>query len=231
MIDDCFAERERVKIHYLKSGGSSDLTPPVYLPGFGRDADSIKDEVRRFHPRQVFGVGNRGVGKSSVTKTGYSFESRVGDLAAVIENAALEPFCLMSFSMGVPVALGYALEQPENLKGLILLDYRAQYPKLPKVWTDGVAQTSDLSPEYIFGTQLESNQVNLWSKLPSVSCPVRIIRGGKSGALSAKEGEKYVSLLPNARQIIFGDSGHEVYKPDYERFVTTLETFLGSLGS
>lgn len=230
MIQEHFADRKGVKLHYLSSGSSSELTPLVYVPGFGSDAQSFGDEMKRLSPRRTVGVGKRGLGKSSVTQTGYSFEEQVADLASVIEHAGVSGFCLMAFSMGVPIALGYALERPSALSGLILLDYRAHYPQLRRTWAEQTAQVNtNLSKDYLFGSQQASQEVQLWDRLSSIPCPVLVIRGGKSSALTADEGKRYLSTLPKAQLITFEDSGHEVYKPDYERFIVTIENFLKSL--
>lgn len=181
MIQEHFADRRGVKLHYLSSSGSSELTPLVYVPGFGSDAESFRDEMKRLSPRHTVGVGKRGLGKSSVTETGYSFEEQVADLAVVIEHVGVSGFCLMAFSIGVPIALGYALKHPTVLNGLILLDYRACYPQIPRTWAEQTTRANiNLSKDYVFGSQQASKEIQLWDRLSAIPCPALIIRGEKA---------------------------------------------------
>ncbi|MEM7736046.1 MAG: alpha/beta hydrolase [Deinococcota bacterium] len=233
-IHDNFALQDDVKLHDLSSGTSDTHTPLIYVPGFGGDADSFRDEMAYFYPRRCISVGKRGLGKSSAPASGYGLTGRLNDLTATINHtinteAVTTPFCLMAFSMGVPVALSYAHEHVANLSGLILLDYRAQYPKIADNVYKGLLEQGNLPHHYLTASYQESENTPLWDVLPAITCPVLIIRGGQSKALTVEEANQYMAALPNAEIVVFEDSGHEVYKPDYQRFITTIDTFLAAL--
>jgi len=233
-LEDVWADNGGVKLHYLRSGDAAG-TPLIYLPGALGSAEQFRDEMVRLAPRPVVSVSLRGVGKSDAPAHGYCFEDLVSDLRAVLDHAALPPFCLMAFSRGVPIALRYAAAHPHALKGLILLDYPARYRKIPESWVlqakRWVEQVSLGVPSHVIEQlQRESDEVALWEELPAVACPVLIIRGGQPGALlNAEDAARYLGRLPTAREVVFEDAGHEVYKPDYERFMRTVEAFLGEL--
>ncbi|MEM6431549.1 MAG: alpha/beta hydrolase [Deinococcota bacterium] len=233
-IHDNFVLQDGVKLHYLSSGTSDTHTPLVYVPGFGGDADSFRDEMAYFYPRRCISVGKRGLGQSSVPQTGYGFADIVNDLTSVINHAISKhilstPLCLMAFSRSVPVAISYAYNHIDTLQGLILLDYRAQYSKFSQAWLKKSLEHGDLPRHYLTTAYEESEDVSLWDVLPAITCPVLIIRGGQSKSLTTDEADQYMATLPDVDVVVFEDSGHEVYKPDYQRFITTIDTFLAAL--
>lgn len=44
--------------------------------------------------------------------------------------------------------------------------------------------------------------------------------------LEPEDAERYLKLLPNARLVVFEDAGHELWRPNYERFMRVIEGFL-----
>ena len=52
---------------------------------------------------------------------------------------------------------------------------------------------------------------------------------GKSPSVSADDLERYRDALPHLRIEAFEDAGHEVFRPDYERFMRLIEGFLVEL--
>lgn len=62
----------------------------------------------------------RGNGLSDWNLDGFSLDTCVEDLEVVADAAGLDTFFLMGSSQGAPVALRYAVEHPERVRGLIL---------------------------------------------------------------------------------------------------------------
>ena len=71
--------------------------------------------------------------------------------------------------------------------------------------------------------------MELWSELGALTCPVLLVVGGLSPSVSAADLERYRRSLPDLRVEVFDDSGHEVFRPDYERFMLLVEGFLAEL--
>jgi pimeloyl-ACP methyl ester carboxylesterase len=79
----------------------------------------------------------------------------------------------------------------------------------------------------LFGLQKDSKQVLFWDKLSSLSCPVLVIRGGKSGAaLSEEDGVRYLKEIPKSKLVVFEESSHNLFEPHLEKFVHTIKEFL-----
>lgn len=70
------------------------------------------------------------------------------------------------------------------------------------------------------------NPANLWAELPKVQVPVRIVRGGRSQALSPERAEQMCAAFPNAGLVTIDESGHTVPEDTPEQFNATLADFL-----
>lgn len=232
MVQEHWVQRGGVELHYLVSAEGSQLTPLVYIPGSLGNAEDFRDEMARLAPRPSFAVSHRGVGKSSAPERGYSFGDHVADLEAVLDHLALGPACIMAFSLGVAIALGYAVRHPEQLAGLVLLDYPARYRVRSEAWVEQAlpfARGRGIPEHVVRQLSAESEAVELWNDLSVITCPVLIVKGGQSPSLSDEDLERYRSALPQAQIEVVEDSGHEIYKPDYERFMRLVERFLSRL--
>ncbi len=74
----------------------------------------------------------RGTGLSDRQAEDMSFERWVGDLGAVVDAAGLDRFALLGISQGGPVAIAYAIQNPERVSHLILYGTYARFPRLPE---------------------------------------------------------------------------------------------------
>jgi pimeloyl-ACP methyl ester carboxylesterase/DNA-binding CsgD family transcriptional regulator len=69
---------------------------------------------------ETFRYDERGFGMSDWSVTDFSFERRIEDLEAVVDDAGLERFALLGMAQGGPVAIAYAARHPERVSRLIL---------------------------------------------------------------------------------------------------------------
>jgi pimeloyl-ACP methyl ester carboxylesterase len=231
MIRDGWAETKDARLHYLIADGESRLTPLVYLPGSLGSAEDFRDEMKRLAPRTTVALSPRGLGKSSAPTGGYSFRQRVADMESVLRELDLEPFCLMAYSLGVPIAIGYAAQHQARIRGLILLDYPARYPRRSQSWVEQAlpfARERGIREHVVQRLQQESENVDLWADLQSAQRPTLLVKGGQSGVISDDDLEQY-RQVPHVHVELFDDATHEIHKPDYERFIGTVERFLRDL--
>ena len=232
MIEDGRCTDGSLRLHYLTAGDAAQLTPLVYVPGALGVAEDFRPEMERLSPRPTIAISPRGFGRSSSPERGYGFDDRVHDLETVLASLRPPPPCVMAFSLGVPVALRYAVRNPHRVAGLILLDYPAVYPALATTWTERAlpqARQRGVPEHVVHRMQIESRRTELWDELHRVQAPVLLVRGGESPAISPADLARYRRSLPQARIVVFEDAGHEVFRPDYERFMRTVEAFLDAL--
>lgn len=231
-IVDGWVRNEKVYLHYLDNqSGTADI-PIIFIPGLRGSAEQFRPMIESLGTRRALAISLRGRGQSGVPEAGYSFEDHVGDIAAVIETAGLTRFCLCGHSIGVTYSLGYALNHPERAAGLILAGYPAQYPAIPADWVMHVMmkRANEMPVPAALGVQHESVEIPLWERLTELTCPMLVLRGGKeTSRLKPDAAEKYLQYAPHAQLIVFEESGHRLWQPDFERFMMTLRAFLSML--
>ena len=223
-----------VRLHYIESGwdSPSKLTPLVYAhTGFGT-AEVFVPEMKALSPRRCVACSLRGRGNSDAPEAGYSFDEIVSDLDAVVNHLSFDRICVIGWSIGVTYSIAYAARHPELVSGLVLLDYPARYPKFSAGWAERWSSEPSVrdNPERMRGMrglERESKEILLWDRLDAIKSRILLIGGGAEGALLKQEHvEKYREHCRNLEVAIFSDSGHMVWQPDYDRFITRLIKFL-----
>jgi len=100
--------------------------PVVLLHGFPLDLRVWEAQVAALADRwRVIAVDMRGFGKSR-SDAPFTIESLGDDVHALLGEIKALPCVLGGLSMGGYVALGYAKKYPADLKGLMLIDTRAE---------------------------------------------------------------------------------------------------------
>ncbi len=112
-----------VKLYYEEHGSG---TPVVFLHGFTLDRRMWMRQVEFFKSSyRVIAYDSRGHGKSECPESGYSRQDRVRDLKRLHELLIKDRFHVVGLSMGGATALGYAIDYPETLHSLTLVDTAA----------------------------------------------------------------------------------------------------------
>ncbi len=230
-----WVSQDGFRLHYLRSKSAETvLTPIVFVPGGLGAAEDYLAEFESLAPRPCLSLSLRGLGNSDVAESGYGFEDFVGDISAVLADAALPKPCLMAYSMAAPLAIEYVAQHPGEVSGLIIGDFPPVYPKLPPVWVDNamVMLGQLILRPVADAIQADSAEIPLWDRLPAIDCPVLVLRGERPGAkLSAEDADRYQELLPHGRVVSFPLSDHALWDPSYEQFLAVIQTFLVSLDS
>ncbi|HEU5323292.1 MAG TPA: alpha/beta hydrolase, partial [Methylomirabilota bacterium] len=135
-----YVSRPGARIHYQVTGtGGGDLVlcPPCQPVFYSRMWKYQVPYLSRYF--RVVTMDPRGNGRSDRARTGYDFETRYGDLLAVLEQAARPPFALVAFSCASMLAARYAVDHPGHLSRLVLVG--AQYAQsLPRPFEEKVAR-------------------------------------------------------------------------------------------
>jgi lipase len=110
-----------VEISICRAGDGPD--PVVCLHGITAQHRAFNAAARYLGPsRGLVGVDLRGRGDSDKPDSGYGLEAHASDVARVLDHLGLESAILVGHSMGGFVALKTALEFPERVRALVLLD-------------------------------------------------------------------------------------------------------------
>ncbi len=183
-----FVDHHGVRIHVLDNRRVDAAAPPVLVvPGMGEYADEYEWLLDALGDRRVVIVDVRGRGRSDVPETGYRWEDHIGDLRAAVEQLGIIRPIVVAFSRGSSYALGYALQYPTELRGLVIGDYFARHVGLPVEFAEqqlatrirGVLIADRMSEHAVRQVFAESREIPLWERLTEIPCPVLVIRGAE----------------------------------------------------
>jgi pimeloyl-ACP methyl ester carboxylesterase len=232
-LKEAWADNNGVQLHYIQS----DLPDPqgvplVFVPGGLGAADDYLMEFPQLAPRPCLALSLRGQGQSSTPDSGYTFAGYVSDIEAVLNQSGLRRFCLMGYSMAAPMAIEYAARHPDRAVGLIVGDYPARYPRLPDDWPQRAraAFGGRVTDHVLEAMQQDSAEVDLWPRLADIPCPVLVLYGSQPGALlHASDVARYRASLSRPQIVEFPDSDHQLWQPNYDTFMETIQAYLAQL--
>jgi 3-oxoadipate enol-lactonase len=116
-----------VELHWDRHGEAAG-SPLVLCHGFTGSSHDFALQVGALSESQtVITLDQRGHGLSTKTRqtAGYTLEQLTEDLIGFIEQVADAPVDLLGHSMGGRVSLGVALDRPDLIRSLILMDTSA----------------------------------------------------------------------------------------------------------
>jgi len=168
----------------------------------------------------------RGHGLSERTKTGYDIETMRRDLEAIVESFTSEAVTLVGHSYGAVVALSHALERPQRVSKLVLVEaplppsrleeldsFLGKPPEemaasLPDALRDALGRQGRQARRLVESLRFLATETSLFgdlrrardiddSALASLSCPVLCLYGSQSSCLPV--GRRIARLAPRAR--------------------------------
>ncbi|MBZ0302666.1 MAG: alpha/beta hydrolase [Anaerolineae bacterium] len=232
MVQECWAQSGDIRLHYLDNQASGPGIPVMFIPGLHGSAEDFEPALRAIAPRRAIAVSLRGRGKSDVPEAGYRFENHVKDLAALVETFNVGPVAVVAHSVGVPYAIGYALEYPRQVAALVLAGYPARYPDLSADWglRSMMRYPEAMSMIAVLGLQHDSVEISLWESLAELQCPLLVLRGAKATSRLPEElAEEYRRWVSDAHIVVFPNSGHRLWVPSMQRFIQAIEDFLQNI--
>jgi len=130
-----FVERPGYRIHY-QSFGSREAPPLLLIMGLGMASDAWDTLPARLAERfHVIVFDNRGVGRSSAPRGGFSMRDLADDAAQVLDAEGIERAGVFGISMGGMIAQELALRHPGRVRALALgatfgSHWRSRKPRL-----------------------------------------------------------------------------------------------------
>ena len=116
-----------VQFHYTEQAhAAAGKVPLVLLHGFPLDSSMWQAQLTALSPeRRVVAPDLRGFGRTR-SDAPFTIASLADDIHALLGAVGALPCILTSLSMGGYVALAYAKKYPADLRGLILIDTKAE---------------------------------------------------------------------------------------------------------
>jgi len=118
-----YLEINGLRLRYLEWGRPEAL-PIVCVHGYTSSAEAFNAVARRLEDRaHLVAMDVRGHGESAWSPDGaYQYADQAGDLTALVDRLGIERFVLIGTSMGGIIAMAYAAQHAQRLRGLILND-------------------------------------------------------------------------------------------------------------
>jgi len=112
-----------LRLNYLEWGNAA-APPVVCVHGYTGSADAFNAPARHFADRvHIIAPDVRGHGESQWSPEGaYQYSDQAADLAALVDRLGLDRFVLIGTSMGGIIAMAYAAQHAERLRGLVIND-------------------------------------------------------------------------------------------------------------
>ena len=112
-----------LRLRYLE-WGRPDALPVICVHGYTSSAEAFNALARRIQDRaHIIAMDVRGHGESAWSEDdAYQYADQAGDLAALVDQLGIGRFVLIGTSMGGVIAMVYASQYADRLRGLVLND-------------------------------------------------------------------------------------------------------------
>jgi pimeloyl-ACP methyl ester carboxylesterase len=222
-LTEHFTVRSGVRIRYLDNRGDESAGLPILLvPGFTDFADEYAEVLEYFLPRRTVVVEVRGRGGSEAPPAGYRAADHADDLEAVLAEAEIGRFHLMTFSRGTTFGLDLTLRDPTRVATISIGDYRARELAIPLDAVDSVMVTrfrgtpmSERIPPHVV-TELfrASRDRDLHDDVAATAIPVLVATGTEPGCmLDADAIQEYRHRIPGAEIVTIDGAAHDLFRP------------------
>lgn len=159
-----FRKLNGVVLH-VQDLGPADRPTLVFSNSLGTDFRIWDEVVARLDGRfRILLYDKRGHGLSELGDTPYRISDHVADLAALLDDLAIEDAVVCGLSVGGLIAQGLAASRPELVSGLILCDTahrigtaEAWAERIAAIEAGGIAAISDAILERWFSQHLREN--------------------------------------------------------------------------
>ncbi len=215
--------RSGVRIRYLDNHGDESAGSPILLvPGFTDFADEYAEVLEFFLPRRMMVVEVRGRGGSEAPPAGYRAADHADDLEAVLAEAGIDRFHLMTFSRGTTFGLDLMLRDPMRVVTISIGDYRARELAIPLDAVDSVMATrfrgtpmsERVPPHVVIELFRSSRDRDLHDEVAATGIPVLVATGTEPGCmLDADALHEYRDRIPGVEIVTIDGAAHDLFRP------------------
>ena len=226
----------------------------VFLHGAGNSSLSFYYQLRHFRNSKAIDLPGHPAGQPCSTVEGY-----VEWVRGFIAARRYKDVVLGGHSMGGAIAMQYAMQYPEELKGLILVgtgarlrvhpDYldqsRLAGPADPD-WLErqrsyyaGVEQdivnalmmrAKEVGPSVEHNDLVACDRFDVMEEVESIRLPTQIICGKEDGMTPVRYSDYLSEHIPGSKKVIIGGAEHFVQLQQYRQVNLAIEKFVKRLG-
>ena len=189
-------EANGIQVHYMQRGSGPDL---VLIHGITSSlAMWYNGLLNGFVPEyRVTAYDLRGHGLSGLTPTGYTSADLSRDLRAFLDAVGLDKVLIVGHSFGGTVGLHFALENPDRVRGLVMMDSGVaclRYLRIIQDWWGWEGRPADMKEK---GLSLEK-----FLDLDSKQDVTDVIRHGLSVPRRAGFKKGQTGLTPRQQRLL-----------------------------
>ena len=204
----------------------------IYLHGLGQNPDSWSKVIEQLEAAEHSMCPDL---SELVQGQDTTYQNLYAAFSAMCDEIE-EDICLCGLSLGGVLALNYAIEHPEKIKGLVLIATQYKMPKkllrvqnaifrfMPKSMFQqtGFGKSDFLK---LCNTMME---LDFSDSIYTVSCPTLVIYGEKDRA-NKNASIELANMLIDAELQVFNGVGHEINIEAPDKLEETLRVFFGKV--
>lgn len=202
----------------------------IYLHGLGQNPDSWSKVIEQLEAAEHSMCPDL---SELVQGQDTTYQNLYAAFSAMCDEIE-EDICLCGLSLGGVLALNYAIEHPEKIKGLVLIATQYKMPKkllrvqnaifrfMPKSMFQqtGFGKSDFLK---LCNTMME---LDFSDSIYNISCPTLVIYGEKDHA-NKNASIELANMLVDAELQVFNGVGHEINIEAPDKLEETLRVFFG----
>ena len=202
----------------------------IYLHGLGQNPDSWSKVIEQLETAEHSMCPDL---SELVQGQDTTYQNLYAAFSAMCDEIE-EDICLCGLSLGGVLALNYAIEHPEKIKGLVLIATQYKMPKkllrvqnaifrfMPKSMFQqtGFGKSDFLK---LCNTMME---LDFSDSIYNISCPTLVIYGEKDRA-NKNASIELANMLIDAELQVFNGAGHEINIAAPDKLEETLRVFFG----
>ncbi len=182
-------------LHYAEVGCGETL---VFLHGYtGSSQDWLQQLPMTWEKYHNIAIDHRGHGRSSAPADAaeYSIKACAEDVYHLLVNRGITRYCLVGHSMGGFVALQLAIDHPQGLRGLVLVDTSSGQWDVACGYNDyklklhEIARTQGLAAAFEYDAQTNPVKVEAFKRSPALkeSARQKVLQTSLSGYIHVSD--------------------------------------------